>query len=301
MNKRRYLNIGLCLILSISIVTFSIVFKDNIIYHGEVANASVDAEKVDDVNEEIKNNPVEEKKEEKVPTLEEITKKYKDKAPTKWSENMDGVMKQIESKDKVIYLTFDACGGNEGNGYDKELIDFLIKEKIPATLFINYRWIEANQDTFKSLAKNDLFQIENHGYSHKPLSVTGKEAYKIKGTANIEEVYNEIELNSKKIEEITGRRPTFFRAGTAYYDEVAVNIAKDLGQTVTGFTIAGDGGATFNKDQIVKACSAPKNGSILLFHMNQPKKETYEGIKELLPKLKAEGYKFGKLEDTLKK
>lgn len=294
MNKKRYLNIGLCLILSISIVTFSIVFKENIIYHEEVVNAVLDIEDEGNVITDT------DKKEEKSMKLEDITKKYKDKTPTKWSEKMDGVLSQVQVNDKTIYLTFDACGGDQGNGYDKELIDFLIKEKIPATLFINYRWIMANEDTFKSLAKNDLFEIENHGYSHKPLSVSGKEIYNIKGTANIEEVYNEIELNSKKIEELTGRRPIFFRSGTAYYDDVAVNIAKDLGQIVTGFTIAADGGATFTKDQILKVCEEPKNGSILLFHMNQPSKQTYEGIKELLPKLKAKGYKFGKLEDTLK-
>lgn len=308
-NKKRYINIGLCLVLSASIFAVSVIYEDDI-FKSIKKSKLVVVEDVQDNNEDLLNNEetskqeekVEEKNEaEKIPTSEEIIKKYNGKTPTKWSEKVEGVTNIINTKDKTIYLTFDACGGSEGNGYDKELIDYLIKEKIPATLFVNYRWIEANKDTFNKLAKNDLFEIENHGYSHKPLSVNGKSAYNIKGTASVEEVYNEIELNSNKIKELTGERPKFFRAGTAYYDEVAVSIAKDLGQTIAGFTIAGDEGAKLTKDQIVKKCASPKNGSILLFHMNQPKQQTYEGIKELLPKLKSQGYKFGKLEDTLKK
>lgn len=56
-----------------------------------------------------------------------------------------GVLTRLATKDKVIALTFDACGGKGGSGYDRKLIDYLIKENIPATLFINARWIDANK------------------------------------------------------------------------------------------------------------------------------------------------------------
>lgn len=108
----------------------------------------------------------------------------------------------------MIALTFDACGGKEGSGYDEKLIDYLIKENIPATLFINARWITANKDIFAKLAANPLFEIENHG--------------------TVNEVIREVKENADQIEKLTGRRPLFFRSGTAYYDDIAAGIMKAI-------------------------------------------------------------------------
>jgi peptidoglycan/xylan/chitin deacetylase (PgdA/CDA1 family) len=168
--------------------------------------------------------------------------KYQNLNPTQWGEHIPGVITKINTREKVIALTFDACGNPDSLGYDKDLIDYLVKENIPATLFINARWIDANHDTFMQLATNPLFEIENHGYLHKPLSVTGKSAYDILGTRNAGEVADEVLLNNQKIENLTDRKPVYFRTGTAYYDEVAVKIIYDLGLKPIGFDTLGDAG-----------------------------------------------------------
>lgn len=229
-----------------------------------------------------------------------ILNKYSGKPPSEWGEKVTGVITKLQTNDKVIALTFDACGGNGGNGYDKKLIDYLISENIPATLFVNYRWIDENMDTFKTLAQNPLFEIENHGYMHKPLSTTGKSVYGIKGTENINEVIDEITLNDKKIQSITGNKPRFFRSGTAYYDNISVQIAQELGYKVIGFDVIGDAGATFTKDQIIKASHSAKNGSIIIYHFNHPEKYTAEGLKVVLPQLIRDGFKFVKLSDYIR-
>lgn len=224
-----------------------------------------------------------------------IIKTYENKEPKYWGENLDNVLTHIKSDKKQVALTLDACGGKNGSKYDKELIDFLKKEKIPATLFINYRWIEKNEDIFLSLAKDDNFQIENHGYGHKPLSVNGKSIYNIEGTKNIKEVIEEIKLNEEKIYKLTNRKTKYFRSGTAYYDEIAIKIAKDLGYKIAGFSINSDGGATFSKNEVINALSYTKKGDIIIGHFNQPKGNTYEGLKEALIDLKNQGYEFVKL------
>lgn len=229
--------------------------------------------------------------------ISHIRNKYKNMRPSKWGERLNGIITRIDTKDKVIALTFDACGGPGGSKYDAKLISYLIKEKIPATLFLNARWIDANMGTFKMLSKNALFEIENHGYLHKPLSVNGKSAYKIKGTKNIDEVINEVFLNEQKIMKLTGRKPKYFRPGTAFYDDIAVDIVKALGERPVNFNIIGDAGATYSVSQIVKSCYNAKNGSIIIFHMNQPKGSTAEGIMKLIPLLKKRGLKFVHLED----
>lgn len=227
-----------------------------------------------------------------------IINKYQYRKPSQWGERVSDTVSRITTKNKVIALTFDACGGSAaGNGYDKDLIDFLIKENVVATLFINSRWIDANYDIFMKLAGNTLFEIENHGFLHKPLSVNGKSAYNIPGTSNAGEVVDEVLLNEQKIGSLTGRKPRYFRAGTAYYDEIAVKIVYDLGLKPIGFNILGDAGATYNTTQVANACLSATPGSIIICHMNHPEKYTAEGIKIAIPELKKRGFAFIKLEN----
>ncbi|BAK73145.1 MAG: polysaccharide deacetylase family protein [Arcobacter sp.] len=226
-----------------------------------------------------------------------IEKKYQNKNPKQWGENVTGVKTKLKTKDKVIALTMDACGTESGMGYDNHLIAYLEKEKIPATLFINGRWIDRNMENFKHLASNPLFEIGNHGYLHKPASVNGKSIYGISGTANISELVDEIELNARKIEELTNKRPKYFRSGTAYYDEIAVKIANNLKQEVIGFSVLGDAGATYSAKQIEEAFANVKGGEIGIIHFNHPESHTREGIIRVIEKLKEKGFKFVKLSD----
>jgi peptidoglycan/xylan/chitin deacetylase (PgdA/CDA1 family) len=226
---------------------------------------------------------------------ETIIHRYDKIKPLHWGENVPGVHSRLQTKDKVIALTFDACGGPAGSGYDQKLIDFLIHEKIPATLFINARWMDANPEQFLTLARNPLFEIENHGFEHRPLSVIGQSAYNIRGTRNVGEVVDEVQMNEDKIEKLTGRRPQFFRSGTAYYDDVAVHIAQDLGLSVVNYSILGDAGATFNTQQVYDALMKAKSGSIVIAHMNHPEKDTAEGVIKAIPMLKKAGFTFAKL------
>jgi peptidoglycan/xylan/chitin deacetylase (PgdA/CDA1 family) len=180
-------------------------------------------------------------------------------------------------------------------GYDKKLISFLEKENIPATLFINARWIDTNLETFKTLASNPLFEIGNHGLSHKPASVDGSSVYGIKGTENIAELVDEIELNARKIESITNKRPKYYRSGTAFYDDVAVKVANKLKHQVIGFSILGDAGATYTAKKVEEAFMTAKKGEIAIVHFNHPESQTREGMIRAITKLKADGFKFVKL------
>ncbi|ARK28977.1 polysaccharide deacetylase family protein [Halalkalibacter krulwichiae] len=221
---------------------------------------------------------------------------YEGKDPDQWGENVTGVKTSIKTDERVIALTFDACGGPYGNGYDEELIQFLKSEQIPATLFINERWIKEHEKAFLELAKDPLFQIENHGTAHVPLSVTGKAAWGIEGTNSPEEIVNEVMANQETIESLTGRAPTMFRSGTAFYDEVAVEIVNELGLEVVNFDILGDAGATYNADQVYTALLQAKKGSIALLHMNQPQSGTAEGVKRAVLQLELDGFSFVNLD-----
>ncbi|MDR5658862.1 LysM peptidoglycan-binding domain-containing protein [Serpentinicella sp. ANB-PHB4] len=229
---------------------------------------------------------------------QDIINRYGHYSPQQWGENVDGVRTRIDTEDKIIALTFDACGqGGFSNGYDKQLIDFLIKHQIPATLFISGRWIGSNPSIFKELAQNPIFDIANHGYRHSPLSINGRSAYGIKGTTSIGEVVDEILLNEQKILNITGKKPRYFRSGTAFYDEVAVKIANELGYEVINYNVLGDAGATFTREQVRQATLSATSGSIILFHMNRPETDIADGIIDAIPELIKRGFRFVKLEE----
>ncbi len=236
-----------------------------------------------------------------LPTKQQETEKYEHILPRQWGERVNGVIYRLPTQQKVIALTFDACGGKHGSGYDRDLINYLVSNRIPATLFINSRWIEANQATFLLLAKNPLFEIENHGTEHRPLSIKGRSIYGIQGTKNIAAVYQEVAGNEQMITKQTGRAPKFFRSGTAYYDDVAVKVVKDLGVEVVNYDILGDAGATYNTSQVKHAMLQAEPGSIILMHMNHPQGDTAEGLKKAIPLLIEKGYHFVKLEDYLGK
>lgn len=229
----------------------------------------------------------------------EIVAAYSGREPKEWGETVTGVKSSLATKDKVVAFTLDACGSASGKGIDAELIRFLDKEKVPATLFINARWIDANPDLFLHLARNPLFTIANHGLLHKPASVNGKSVYGINGTRDVGELVDEIELNAEKIEKLTGKRPVYYRSGTAFYDEIAVQVAERLGHQVIGFSVLGDAGATYSAEKVTAALLKSSPGSIVILHMNHPESGTGVGVMAAVPLLKKMGFRFVRLSDYL--
>jgi peptidoglycan/xylan/chitin deacetylase (PgdA/CDA1 family) len=212
--------------------------------------------------------------------------------PSQWGEAVDGVLTRLAIDGNVMALTFDACGSPLGSGYDAELLRFLEQEQVAATLFINARWMLANPDAFRALGRTPLFEIANHGLLHKPCSVTGRSAYGIQGTTTVAELVDEIEINGRMITALTGRRPAFYRPGTAYCDEIGVQVAMSLGYTVVGFSVLGDAGATYTREQVRDALLAAPPGAIVILHMNHPEGQTRHGIMDAIPELKKRGVRF---------
>ncbi len=234
-----------------------------------------------------------------VKSRELMVAKFSGIKPKIFSQWAPGIKKKMETREKIIALTLDACGGKKGNGYDKKLIDYLIENKIPATLFMTGLWIDANTDKAVFLARNSLFDIENHGLRHKPCSVCGFRIYGRKGTLTVSDAYDEIEANARKIKNITGKRPQFYRPGTAYFDDVAIKLTYATGHIPMNFSIvSGDAVKTFPWERLYRRMiKGVKPGSIIIAHMNQADGRFYRAFKEAVPKLKKMGYRFVKLSE----
>jgi peptidoglycan/xylan/chitin deacetylase (PgdA/CDA1 family) len=234
-----------------------------------------------------------------VATRAEVVARYGHLRPRTWGFGGPGVVRELPASRRVIALTFDACGGPGGSGYDQALIGFLRRRDVPATLFLNSRWIEAHPAAFRRLAGEPLFEIANHGTRHLPLSVTGRSAYGIGGTRNAGQVYDEVAGNQAKLTRLLGVPPRFFRAGTAYSDDVAARIVTAMGNRLVTFSVNGDGGATFSPWQVRTTVTGAPGGSVVICHMNHPESGTALGIASAVPHLLATGYRFVRLSDEL--
>ena len=112
----------------------------------------------------------------------------------------------------TIALTFDACGGRA----DARIIDVLVAERIPATIFISGTWLRRNSATLvRLLDHRELFQIENHGHRHLSPSARDKSVYGLKAAASAEAVISEIESGRRDILAATGRQPQWYRGAAA--------------------------------------------------------------------------------------
>lgn len=219
---------------------------------------------------------------------------YEGQTPTMFGVAMEGIVETVPRQadgQKTIALTFDGCGGPGGSGVDWDTIDTLREFNAPATLFISESWIEANPDTTHELARDPLFRLENHGTRHLPLTVNGQAAYGIHGTASPAEAIAEIEGNRAVLAEY-GVDSTWFRAGTAHYDDVAVRIASDMGARIAGFSVNGDDGAHASAATVASRIVGAPDGAIVLAHFNHPGSGTAAGLREALTQLEDQDVRF---------
>lgn len=214
---------------------------------------------------------------------------YAGEVPTSFGTHLPGIEETLPTVpgERTIALTFDACGG----AYDEALIAVLREFEVPATLFLAQPWIDAHENVARELAADGLFQIENHGTRHVPLSVNGHAAYGIRGTASPAEAIKEIEGNAQRLAEL-GVRSTWFRSGTAHYDDVAVRIARDGGMRIAGFTVNGDRGATASAGEVASLIEHSEDGAIVLAHMNHPHSGTAAGVRLALEQLRDSDVRF---------
>ena len=228
---------------------------------------------------------------------QKVVAEFEHSKPGHWGEFVKGVDEDIITQQKYIAFTFDACGGPHGNGYNKNLIELLRKEKVPATLFVTGRWIDENFVSFLNLSRDTLFEIENHGLNHKPCSIDGESEYGIHGTADVADAYDEIEANARKIEALTKYKPRFYRSATAFIDEACARMAGQLGITAISFQVLSGDAVPFTPaaDIIENVLKGSTPGAIIIMHMNHPEWYTYEAMLKIIPALRQMGYKFVKL------
>lgn len=195
-----------------------------------------------------------------------------------------------------VALTLDACDGRT----DMRILDTLVEQRIPATIFATGRWLRRNKPALEiMLAHPDLFEVENHGMKHVPAVDTPTRIYGIRAAGSADAVRAEVQNGGNAVAEATGRSPKWFRGATAKYTTSSMSEIRELGQRVAGYSINGDGGSLLGARSAERRIAAAGDGDVIIAHINQPgHKAGAGGVKGILD-LKARGVEFTRL-DALK-
>jgi peptidoglycan-N-acetylglucosamine deacetylase len=184
-------------------------------------------------------------------------------------------------RDKRIALTFDACPTSLHDEYDEQVVEVLLREKVPATLFLSGRWVEKNPEKAKFLADQKEFEIAAHSYWHPHLLE--------KDDAR---VLREMKRTQAIIKNVTGKTPRYFRPPYGEVDERVAKIAKEAGLVTIQYDIAsGDPDPGLSTERIVRSVlREAKGGSIIVFHINKRGVHTAESLPAIIKGLREKGF-----------
>ncbi|GAA3321717.1 polysaccharide deacetylase family protein [Paeniglutamicibacter sulfureus] len=220
-----------------------------------------------------------------VPSRRAMVSAFAGKPAGSFGLEAQGIQLDLPAAARGAALTFDACGGLHGEGYDARLIKELRAHRTPATLFVNRRWAAANISLMRELAADPLFEIANHGTSHAPLGSRGQAAYGIRGTASIAEAYDEVMGNQHYLADTFGIQARFFRSGTAHMDVLGAAMCRELSLVPMNFTVNLDAGATFPASGVAAQTALLGARDVGIGHFNRPSSGTAAGVAKALPRL----------------
>lgn len=177
---------------------------------------------------------------------------------------------------KVLSISFDAAWGADDT---MNLIDILGKYNVKATFFVVGSWVDEFPDAVKALSDAG-HEIMNHSNSHPHMTQISKEKMK-----------EEVETCNQKIEAITGKRPTLFRAPYGDYNNDVVQTVRECGSYTIQWDVDSLDWKDLSAQEITKRVTEKvKPGSIVLFH--NAALHTPEALPGIIEKIQSDGYSF---------
>ncbi len=194
-----------------------------------------------------------------------------------------------------VALTLDACSG----GTDMRILNALIINEVPATIFVTGRWINSNPRAIALLNQNqDLFQIENHGAAHVPAVIGSQRPYGIEPAGSSQAVLAEVTGGNLIIKLSTPAHPHWYRGATALYTADAISLIEQSGHRVAGFSLNADFGASASAQTTATRISNAVDGDVIIAHINQPNRRSGPGVVAGILALREKGFHFVRLDET---
>lgn len=202
-----------------------------------------------------------------------------------------GVIDRLPTADKAVALTFDACETVTPSHLDESIASFLVREKIPFTIFASGKFAARNRDRLAQLASMPEVELENHSLSHR-LHME---------RLNASDIKQEVRAIEPVLSEIAGRQARFFRFPGGHHDAAALKTVEELGYKVVHWSFAsGDPDPALSAERLYRHVLARvKPGAILIFHINGRGYRTGEALPRIVDTLRRENYRFVRLDEVL--
>ncbi|MBN2651239.1 MAG: polysaccharide deacetylase family protein [Spirochaetales bacterium] len=195
----------------------------------------------------------------------------------------------VSTSEKVLFLTID-----DGNDPDPRLIDFLLNSKIRGTAFINGNIIDKNIEWIKALSAAD-WDIAGHSYNHKALTTMSETELKI------DTIYT-----STAIFLATGQFNFFLRPPYGIYNSTTSAILAGQGYKIINFERQNSTADFIDSIKLETKWSRIDNflekaqgGEIILAHFGA--KDSYQTVKYTVEQALAQGFRFEKISNYIKK
>lgn len=192
----------------------------------------------------------------------------------------------VETDKKEVALSFDAAWGA-----DKTLaiLDTLTEYDVVANFFAVGMWAEKYPEELKKLSESGRMEIGTHSNTHPDM-----------GKMSEYEIKLELSASMDIIENITGTRPTLFRAPYGSYSDVLLTAAAELGLYTVQWDVDTLDWKGLSAGEIAKrVLGQVREGSIVLMHNNG--EHTLEALPVILDGLKNKGFTCVKIGDLIYK
>ena len=190
---------------------------------------------------------------------------------------------RVERGDNKIALTFDVAWENSNTS---ELIGILDEFDAQATFFVTGDWCDRYPEDVMMFCEAG-HEIQNHSDQHP--HVEG---------INVNELISDTKACSQKIEMITGKEPTLYRAPYGEYDDNLITTIEGMGLKPIQWDVDSVDWKEPSPEEITeKVLAGAKSGSILLFHNDL--ENTTEALPDILTHLRDEGYEFVTVSDLI--
>ena len=160
----------------------------------------------------------------------------------------------VQTDENKVAISFDAAWGADKT---QEIMSICESYGVKATFFLVGFWIQKYPEMVKEIY-NRGFEIGIHSNTHPDMTKLSKT-----------EIRNELEINIKLIEDLTGFRPKLFRPPYGYYNNNLIEICEDLGLSCIEWSVDSLDWKGLSASSIAsRVTNRAEKGSIVLFHNN---------------------------------
>ena len=191
----------------------------------------------------------------------------------------------VQTEEKKVAFTMNCAWSAED--IDK-ILEVLKNNNVQITFFMVGDWVEKNSEAVKKIHEAG-HEIGNHSNTHPHVN-----------NLTYEQNLEEIEKCSQKIEQLTGTKPTLYRAPYGEYNETVIKVAFENGYSAIQWNRDTLDYQALTGEQMWKRIGENlQSGDIILSHNGTA--HTADSLDMLIKNIKEKGYELVKVSDLIYK